>query len=64
MFLIDFSKAATTVPHEEGAGLPYKERFLDTILYCAKKILRAIHKGITSFFLISFQFCRRLLVSK
>ena len=30
--------------------LPYKERFLDTILYGAKKILRAIHKGITSFF--------------
>ena len=30
--------------------LPYKERFLDTILYGAKMILRAIHKGITSFF--------------
>ena len=30
--------------------LPYKERFLDTILYGAKKILRAIHKCITSFF--------------
>ena len=45
--------------------LPYKERLLDTILCGAKKILRAIHKGITSFFFfISFQFCRRLLVSE
>ena len=30
--------------------LPYKERLLDTILCGAKKILRAIHKGITSYF--------------
>ena len=30
--------------------LPYKERLLDKILCGAKKILRAIHKGITSYF--------------
>lgn len=34
------------------------------LFYAVKKILRAIHKGITSFFFISFQFCRRLLVSE